>query len=64
MIPNPDTNNETLCFVTIVFPLPNDNDFIAVKNKITSSVSELPQVKTEFRITEVRTKVPVNELER
>ena len=54
MIPNPDTNNETLCYVSIVFPIPSDNDFIAVKNKIISAVSELPQVKTEFRLTEIR----------
>lgn len=54
MIPNPEKNNETLCFVTIVFPIPSDNDFIAVKNKIESAVSELPRVKTEYRITNVR----------
>ncbi len=52
--PNPDTNKETLCFVSIVFPLTDDNQIALIKQKIETALSELPKVKTEFRITEVR----------
>ena len=54
MIPNQEKNKETLCFVTIVFPITNDNQIPSIKGKIDSAVSDLPQVKTEYRITEVR----------
>jgi len=52
--PNPDTNNETLCFVTIVFPITDDVQIVTVKQNIAVAVKSLPKVKTEFRITEVR----------
>ena len=52
--PNQDTNNETLCFVTIVFPIANDQQIINVKHNIEQAVAELPKVKTEFRITSVK----------
>lgn len=53
MTPNPDTNKENLCFISIVFPVTDDEQIIAVKKKIKEAVSELPQVKTELRITEI-----------
>jgi len=53
-IPNPDTNKETLCFVTIVFPITDDVQIVTVKQNIATAVESLPKVKTEFRITEVR----------
>jgi len=53
-IPNPDTNNEKLCFVTIVFPIANDQQIINVKHNIEKALVELPKVKIEYRITEVR----------
>lgn len=52
--PNPDTNNESLCFVTIVFPITDDVQIVTVKQNIAVAVESLPQVKTEIRITEVR----------
>ena len=64
MIPNPEKNNETLCFVSIVFPITNDNQIASIKGKIESALSELPQVKIELRITTIKNEVPINGMER
>lgn len=54
-MPHPlDTNNEQLCFVTIVFPVPDDDTLIKIKNGINAVLKELPKVKVELRIAEIR----------
>jgi len=55
--PPTDTNNEKLCFVTIVFPVPDDETLIKVKNSISEVLKELPKVKIELRLTELRDNV-------
>ena len=45
---------EQLCFISIVFPVSNDDQIISVKKKVLEAVAELPRVKTELRITEMR----------
>jgi len=54
MIPPKDTSKETLCFVNIVFPITDDQQIVMVKRSIAAALSELPKVKTEFRIAEIR----------
>ena len=46
--------NNQLCFVTVVFPIASDDVLLAVKNKISLAVADLPKVKIEFRFTEIR----------
>ena len=58
--PNPEKNDETLCFVSIVFPITDDQQIIAVKQKIETAVEDLPKVKTEFRFTSVRNNGPID----
>lgn len=48
------TNNENLCFVTIVFPITADEQIAKVKKNIETALADLPKVKTELRITSVR----------
>jgi len=45
---------EQLCFISIVFPVSDDDQIMAVKKKVFEAVKELPKVKTELRITEMR----------
>jgi len=45
---------EQLCFITVCFPVVNDDQIISVKKKVFEAVKELPRVKTELRITEMR----------
>lgn len=54
MTPNPETNNETLCFVSIVFPMPDSAAFPIIQAAIATALESLPQVKTEFKISTVR----------
>jgi len=49
-----DTNNETLCFITIVFPITDDAQIAAVKKKIETATADLAKVKTEIRLTSIR----------
>lgn len=48
------TNSETLCFITIVFPITDDDQLLAARKKILAAIADLPKVKTEFRFTSVR----------
>lgn len=50
----PDKNNEELCFVTVVFPLTDDNQIVHIKQKICEAVKALNQVKIELRVTSVK----------
>lgn len=45
---------EQLCFITVCFPVVNDDQIISVKKKVFEAVQELPRVKTELRISEMR----------
>jgi len=49
--PVPDSQ---LCIITVAFPVSNDDQIISVKKKVFEAVAELPRVKTELRITEMR----------
>lgn len=46
--------NNQLCVITIIFPVGNDDQIISVKKKVSDMVAELPKVKTEMRITDIR----------
>lgn len=46
--------NNQLCAITIVFPVDNDDQIISVKKKVFEAVQDLPKVKTEMRITDMR----------
>lgn len=43
-----------LCAITIVFPVDNDDQIISVKKKVSEALKDLPKVKTEMRITDMR----------
>lgn len=43
-----------LCFVTVVFPVTDDNQIISVKKNIEAAVKDLEKVKVELRITVMR----------
>ncbi|MBA7647133.1 hypothetical protein ES703_54903 [subsurface metagenome] len=46
--------NNQLCAITIVFPVDTDDQIISVKKKVFQAVADLPKVKTEMRITDMR----------
>lgn len=46
--------NNQLCVITIIFPVVDDNQIISVKKEVFEAVAELPKVKTEMRITDMR----------
>ena len=45
---------EQLCAITIVFPVADDDQIISVKKKVSEAIADLPKVKTEMRITDMR----------
>lgn len=47
-------DNNQLCVITIIFPVRSDDEIMAVKKKVSETVKELPRVKTELRITDMR----------
>jgi len=51
---NNSVQAEQLCFITVCFPVGNDDQIISVKKKVFEAVKELPRVKTELRISEMR----------
>ncbi len=53
-IPNVDTNEEKLVFITIVFPYESMELLTIVKGNLDKALGDLPKVKTELRMTEVR----------
>ena len=57
MTPPPDKNNEKLCFITIVFPIPDDDTLMQVKNNVEAALENLHKVKIELRLTELRDNV-------
>ena len=46
--------NNGLCVITIIFPVGTDDQIISVKKKVFEAVADLPKVKTELRITDMR----------
>ena len=54
MTPPTVTNNEQLCFVTIVFPVPDDDTLMQIKNNIDAALENLNKVKVEMRLTSLR----------
>lgn len=46
--------NNQLCVITIIFPGDTDDQIVAVKKKVFQAVADLPKVKTEMRITDMR----------
>lgn len=51
---NNTVQTEQLCFITVTFPVSNDDQIISVKKKVFEAVKELSRVKTELRISEMR----------
>ena len=49
---NPE--GDKLCFVTVVFPVVDDAEAFRLKAKLAVVLAELPRVKIDFRITEVK----------
>ncbi len=50
----PNLPNPELCTIAIVFPIDNDEQIISVKKRVSEAVKDLPQVKIEYRFTELR----------
>ena len=46
--------NDNLCFVTVVFPVSSDDEAIRIKAKFAAVLAELPRVKIDFRIVQVK----------
>lgn len=46
--------NNQLCVITIIFPGDTDDQIVSVKKKVFQAVADLPKVKTEMRITDMR----------
>lgn len=46
--------NNQLCVITVIFPVGDDAQIISVKKKVFEMVADLPKVKTEMRITDMR----------
>jgi len=40
-----------VCTITVIFQAASDDDAIAVKKKIAEAVGNLPEARTDFRIT-------------
>lgn len=49
-----DVQADELCFITITFPVVDDNAIVAVRKKVIEALADLKRVKVETRLTLMR----------